>query len=58
MLLLGEGKRAAQVARILGLRSNTVSFHKRRVMERLGIGSEAGLVRFAVLTSLGGRGER
>lgn len=50
--LLAEGKTMKQVASILSLTPRTVAFHKYRIMETLGIGSSAELVRFALESGL------
>ena len=46
--LLAEGKCMQEVADDLEMTVRTVAFHKYRVMDRLGIGSNAELVRYAV----------
>lgn len=46
--LLAEGRLMKEVAAILGLTPRTVAFHKYRIMETLGIHSNAELIRFAV----------
>ena len=46
--LLAEGKVAKEVGCILKVSTRTVSFHKYRMMEKLGIRSEADLVRYAI----------
>lgn len=45
--LLAEGKTMKQSAQILHLTPRTVAFHKYRIMDRLGIDNNAGLVRYA-----------
>jgi len=46
--LLAEGKSMKEVAAILDLTPRTVSFHKYRMMEQLGLKRSAELVKFAV----------
>lgn len=46
--LLAEGRLMKEVADILGLTPRTVAFHKYRIMETLGIHSNAELIKFAV----------
>jgi DNA-binding NarL/FixJ family response regulator len=46
--LLLEGNSMKQVAALLGIASGTVAFHKYRMMERLGIKSNAGLMQYAM----------
>lgn len=46
--LLAEGRLMKEVAGILGLTPRTVAFHKYRIMETLGIHSNAELIKFAV----------
>lgn len=46
--LLAEGRLMKEVAAILGLTPRTVAFHKYRIMETLGIHSNAELIKFAV----------
>jgi DNA-binding NarL/FixJ family response regulator len=48
MQLLAEGKTAAEAAEVLHLSPRTVEFHKYRIMEQLGIKTNAGLVRHAI----------
>lgn len=46
--LLAEGRLMKEVADILGLTPRTVAFHKYRIMETLGVHSNAELIRFAI----------
>lgn len=46
--LLARGQTVSQIGADLGLSVKTVSTHKRRVMERLGLGSLSDLVRYAL----------
>lgn len=50
--LLAEGNTMKSIARILHLTPRTVAFHKYRIMEALGIKSNAQLVRYAVRNGL------
>jgi DNA-binding NarL/FixJ family response regulator len=47
--LLGEGKSTAGIADTLALKPSTVSFHRANIRKKLGIDSEWGLIRYAVL---------
>lgn len=46
--LLAEGHSAKDIAAILGVSPKTVEYHKYRMMELLGVGTSAELVRYAV----------
>jgi DNA-binding NarL/FixJ family response regulator len=46
--LLAEGKRMKEIAAILGLSTRTVETHKYEMMQTLGLGSTAELVRYAI----------
>jgi len=46
--LLTEGRSMKEVAQVLEIGSTTVAFHKYKVMEKLGISSNAGLFRYAM----------
>jgi DNA-binding NarL/FixJ family response regulator len=46
--LLAEGKLMKEIAEILNLQPRTVAFHKYRIMESLGVKTNADLVRYAV----------
>ncbi len=48
LLMLASGQSVNEVARELALSANTVSTHKRRLMDKLGVNSNAGLVRYAL----------
>jgi DNA-binding NarL/FixJ family response regulator len=50
--LLAEGKAMKEVASILKLTLRTVAFHKYRMMKRLGIRTNADLIRFAIQNHL------
>lgn len=49
LLLLGEGMSSAAIGREVGLSESTISFHRANLRRKLGIETELGLVRFAVL---------
>jgi len=51
--MIGEGRSTADVAAALGLRPSTVAFHRANIRKALGIPTEWGLVRFAILTTIG-----
>lgn len=46
--LLAEGKAMKEVATVLGISPRTVEFHKYRMMERLGVKTNAELVQYAI----------
>ena len=46
--LFAEGKSMKNIAYILGLKPGTVAFHKYKMMETLGVNSNAGLIEYAV----------
>jgi DNA-binding NarL/FixJ family response regulator len=46
--LVAEGRTSRDIAALLGLSRNTVEFHRKQVLARLGLGSTAALVRFAI----------
>jgi DNA-binding NarL/FixJ family response regulator len=52
--LTAEGKTAAEAAKLLGVSPRTIEFHRLRIRRVLGITTESGLLRFAILVSLGG----
>jgi two-component system NarL family response regulator len=49
ILLLGEGWPAVEIARVLHIAPSTVTFHKKRMMKRLGITSDRELRLYAIL---------
>ena len=51
--LIGDGKTTPQIAEILGLSERTVSFHRGNIRRILGIDSEWGLVRYAIMIEVG-----
>lgn len=52
LALLAEGLKGPQIAARLGLSAKTIENHRARIMEKLGIHSTAGLVRYALRTGL------
>jgi DNA-binding NarL/FixJ family response regulator len=46
--LLAEGKSMKEAANVLGVATRTVAFHKYRIMQVLGLKTNADLVQFAV----------
>jgi DNA-binding NarL/FixJ family response regulator len=50
--LLAEGKVMKEVGAVLNMTTRTVSWHKYRIMDTLGVDSDAGLVRYAVRNHL------
>jgi two-component system NarL family response regulator len=51
--LIGNGKSSAEIAGELQLSLNTIAFHRKRIRHSLGIDSELGLVRYALLIQVG-----
>ncbi len=51
--MIGAGKTTAEIADALGLSAHTVSFHRKNIRRVLGIDSDWGLVRYAILVSVG-----
>ena len=51
-LLIAEGKLMKEISDILHMTTRTVAFHKYRIMEVLGVRSNADLVRYAVRTHM------
>jgi DNA-binding NarL/FixJ family response regulator len=49
LFLLGEGLSSAAIGKAVGLSENTITFHRANLRRKLGIESELGLYRFAVL---------
>ena len=46
--LFAEGKSMKEIAFILGLKPGTVAFHKYKMMDSLGIKTNAGLIEYAI----------
>ncbi len=53
LALLVKGNTMREVAAILKITPRTVAFHKYRIMERLGVSSNAALIRYAVKRRIG-----
>ncbi len=51
--LIGAGKTSEEIAEALGLSVHTIGFHRTNIRRALGIDSEWGLVRYAILVSVG-----
>lgn len=54
--LLGEGKGGNEIAEELHLSARTIEFHRAGIRRVLGIATEFGLVRFAIVAGLAARG--
>lgn len=44
-----EGKRAQEIAAILGIQENTMKYHNKNIYSKLGVSSRKQLLQFAVL---------
>ncbi len=53
LALLVQGHTMREVAAILKITPRTVAFHKYRIMERLGVSSNAELIRYAIKHRIG-----
>ncbi len=53
LALLVKGNTMREVAAILKITQSTVAFHKYRIMERLGVSSNAELIRYAIRRRIG-----
>ena len=53
LALLVKGNTTREVATILKITPRTVAFHKYRIMERLGVSSNAELIRYAIKHKIG-----
>ncbi len=53
LALLVKGNTMREVAAILKITPRTVAFHKYRIMERLGVSSNAELIRYAIKHRIG-----
>ncbi len=51
--LIGDGMTSAEIGRRLGLAERTIAFHRTNIRNRLGVDSEHGLMRFALMLRLG-----
>jgi len=47
--MIGDGKSTAEIAELLHVSINTVAFHRKRARKALGLDTELGLVRYALL---------
>ncbi len=52
--LIGDGRSTAEIAEALGVSPRTVEFHRSSIRRALGITSEWGLMRFAIMLRVGG----
>ncbi len=52
--LIADGRTSAEIAQQLGLSERTVAFHRTNIRAKLGVDSEHGLVRYALLMRLEG----
>ena len=50
--LLGEGKSTERIAEAMGLSANTITYHRVRIRKILGIDSEWGLMRYAMMVRM------
>ncbi|CAG0940327.1 Transcriptional regulatory protein LiaR [Anaerolineae bacterium] len=48
LVLIGEGKTNAEIAKSLGISQKTVDKHRGNLMQKLGVTSRAGLIRYAL----------
>ncbi len=53
LALLAKGNTMREVATILKITKRTVAFHKYRIMSKLGISSNAELIRYAIKHKIG-----
>ncbi len=53
LALLVQGNTMKEVAALLKITQRTVAFHKYRIMERLGVSSNAELIRYAIRRRIG-----
>lgn len=51
---LGDGKSSQEIADLLGVSHRTIEFHRASIRKALGITTELGLMRFAILLSVSG----
>jgi len=56
--MIAQGKSTADVASTLGVSESTITFHRSNLRKKLGIDSEWGLVRFAILMEMGDAARR
>lgn len=57
-LRLAAGKKISDIAAELGISVKTVSTHKARVMEKMGMSSSSQLIQYAIVNSLFGKAEQ
>lgn len=50
--MIADGRTSAEIARLLGLTESTIAFHRGNIRTTLGVDSERGLIRYALLTQL------
>ena len=50
--LIGDGKTTTEISEMLGVSENTVTFHRVNIRKVLGISSEWGLVRYAIMVQI------
>jgi DNA-binding NarL/FixJ family response regulator len=53
--LIGEGRSGTEIAEALGVSSRTIEFHRAAIRRALGISTEWGLVRWAIVAGLANR---
>lgn len=51
--LIAEGKSSADIGAALGVSANTITFHRANLRKKLGVDSEWGLIRLAILLQVG-----
>lgn len=51
--MIGEGKTTADIAATVGVSESTITFHRANLRKKLGVNSEWGLVKFAILMQVG-----
>ena len=56
--LIAQGKSTADIAAAVGVSESTITFHRANLRKKLGIDSEWGLVRFAILMEVGDAARR
>jgi DNA-binding NarL/FixJ family response regulator len=54
--LIGQGKTSAEIAEALNLGVRTIEFHRGQIRKVLGVSSEKGLIRYAIMLSVRGAG--
>ena len=56
--MIAQGKSTADIASTVGVSESTITFHRSNLRKKLGIDSEWGLVRFAILMEMGDAARR